>query len=185
MQARPEGRIQSRANQDTTQPHLVHRLTQEEADATKSIKALPFRLVADFTIQANAARVFLAQPDLTPQQRSFFTTVLTNPEALNRMCRLAIVSELESLADKWFEGKFEGPDLEDVLNCELPFLSKEDQEYWSGLRQESPESVDFFLMPIFVAFTASLQDVAILDSTTDETIPNRVCSRHHPGGEGQ
>lgn len=121
MQARPEDRIQSRTGQDSAQLRLVHRLTQEESEATEpTTKTLPFRLVADFTVQTYTAKAFLEQPDLTPQQRSFFTTVLTNPEAFNRMCRLAIVSELEAHSEEWFEAEFEGPETEDILNCALP-----------------------------------------------------------------
>ena len=184
MHADSEDRIHSRTDQDSAQLNLVRRFTQEDSPATEAAtKTLPFRLVADITIQAPTSSAFLEQPDVTPQQRSFFAAVLTNPEAFNRMCRIAIVCELEAHSEEWFETEFEGPETEDILSCALPYLSAEDQEYWKLIQQESDERLSYFLMPIFLEFTGSLENVAILDLTTGETIPNRVCSRHNPGGQ--
>jgi len=183
VHADPEDRIHLKTDQDSTQPRLVSRFTQEDSRATEATtKTLSFKLVADISVQANTAGAFLEQPDVTPQQRNFFAIVLANPEAFNRMCRLAIVSDLEAHSEEWFETEFEGPEAEDILNCVLPYLSADDQDYWNRIKQESGELLSYFLMPIFLEFAGSLNSVAILDLTTGETIPNRVCSRHNSGG---
>jgi hypothetical protein len=183
VHADPEDRFHSRTDQDSAQLNLVRRFTQENSPATEAApKTLSFRLVADISVQANTTGAFLEQPDVTPQQRSFFAIVLANPEAFNRMCRLAIVSDLEAHSEEWFETEFEGPETEDILNCALPYLSADDQDYWNRIKQESGELLSYFLMPIFLEFSGSLNNVAILDLTTGETIPNRVCSRHNSGG---
>ena len=49
------------------------------------------------------------KPEVTPEERRFLLTVLTTPEALNRMCRLAIVDDLEQKDSSLFEGQFSDP----------------------------------------------------------------------------
>lgn len=109
--------------------------------------------------------------ELTEHQRSFFKTALTVPEAFSRMCRLAIVSELESFPERYFEGPFLGPDSEDILAAASPFLSDEDREYWAKAQFQPGECLLFNLMPIFEAFRGTLLQLEMLDTTTGEAIP--------------
>lgn len=138
---------------------------------------LPFRLIADFAVESNTAAAYLQQPDLTQQERDFFLTVLHTPEALNRMCRLAIVSDFEADLDGCFRDKFLGPHPEDILDCALPYLPAELANYWKELRERNYDCFSHWIDEIFMEFRSSLKRTVIEDMTTGETIPLQVGSR--------
>lgn len=174
-------------NESTTQqksPKLSLVRDSKQGDHTASCPTpdgLPFRLVADFVVEVNSVKAFLEEVDLTAQQRSFFMTILAIPEAFNRMCRLAIVSDLETDGGEYLESEFEGPEPEDILNCAFPYLPQEDRAYWSHLQQDPSAHVNNDLLTIFVQFRSSLKRVVIQDMTTGETILPRVGSKFRKG----
>ena len=132
-----------------------------------------FRLMADFVVDAKPMVEYLQTLDLTAEQRRLALTTLTTPEAFHRMCRMAIVSELESETGV-LEEQFYGPQSEDILACVLPHLSDEDQQFWKKLHRESPDHISDFLVLMFNAFQTTLRSVAITDMTNGETIPRQV-----------
>ena len=134
-------------------------------------------MIADFVVEAKNPAQFLMEPDLTPEERGLFLTVLTKPEVLNRMCRLAIVCDLSGDPGKYFEETFMGPEPEDILDCILPYLSADLQEYWTRLRREKRGNFDFSMDRIFQEFRSSLTHTAIKDMVTGEVIPLRVSSK--------
>ncbi len=113
-------------NESTTQqksPKLSLVRDSKQGDHTASCPTpdgLPFRLVADFVVEVNSVKAFLEEVDLTAQQRSFFITILAIPEAFNRMCRLAIVSDLETDGGEYLEREFEGPEPGLALRIRIP-----------------------------------------------------------------
>jgi hypothetical protein len=112
MQARREDRNESRTDQKVANLHLVCGSTQEDSSYTGPMpEGIPFRLVADFVVEVNPAEPFFGNSNLTAYERSFLTTILSIPEAFNRMCRLAIVCELEADLGL-FEDQFWGPQSE-------------------------------------------------------------------------
>lgn len=136
---------------------------------------VPFRLVADFVVETETAAEFLKKPDLLPEQRNLFLILLTNPEARNRISRLAIVCDFSAHErGEYFDGVFSGPDPEQILSCVLPYLSADSQEFWVRLRDE--ERDDFFSLidEVFLQFNTSLKKVVIEDRTTEEEIPLRI-----------
>jgi len=145
----------------------VSRLMAQFAEATPSI---PFRLTADFVVEAKTAERYLLQPNTTSEERRLFLTVLTTPEALQRMCRLAIVSDFETKPGL-FEGQFSGPQNEDILAAAIQYLSSEDQDYWTRLQQEFPAQMGDRLVDMFCEFKAVLRRVVVEDATTGEAIP--------------
>jgi hypothetical protein len=138
---------------------------------------LPFRLIADFAVETKSATEYLQQPDLTQQERDLFLTVLHTPEALNRMCRLAIVSDFEADLDGCFHDIFLGPHPEDILDCVLPYLPAELANYWKELRERNYDRFSHWIDEIFMEFHSSLKRTVIEDMTTGETIPLQVGSR--------
>lgn len=116
---------------------------------------------------------YLQTLDLTAEQRRLALTTLTTPETFHRMCRRAIVSELESETGL-LEEQFYGPQSEDILACVLPHLSDEDQQFWKKMHRESEDNISDFLVLMFNAFQTTLRTVAITDMTNGETIPRQV-----------
>jgi len=131
--------------------------------------SVPFRLTADFVVEITTAAEFLQQPDLASEERRLLLTVLTTPEALNRVCRLAIVDDLEVEQAELFEGQFFGPQSEDILAAVMPYLSSEDQTFWTRLQQENPPVN--YLTEMFCEFKTALRRVAVEDTGTGEAIP--------------
>lgn len=111
--------------------------------------AVPFQLIADFVVEARTLAKLLNKPDLIPEERDLVMAVLTTPEALNRMCRLAIVSDLESDPGPNLEGVFRGPQFGDILDCLLAYLSADVRDYWTRRRAENYASFRFSIGRIF------------------------------------
>lgn len=139
--------------------------------------AVPFRLIADFVVQAEAAAEFLQEPDLTPEARALFLTILTTPEALNRLCRLAIVCDLNVAPGGYFEETFMGPEPEDILDAILPYLAADQQKYWTTFRREDCDGFSAEIDDIYQQFRSTLKRVVVEDPSTGEAIPLRVSSR--------
>lgn len=141
---------------------------------------VPFRLVADFVVDTETAVEFLKKPDLPPEQRSLFLILLTNPEARNRVSRLAIVSDLSANErGEYFEGEFRGPHFAKVLDCVLPYLTADLREYWTRLRNEEYYYFGTLIDEVFLQFSSSLKKVAIEDRTTGEEIPLRISDPYY------
>jgi hypothetical protein len=182
MPARLGDRNKSTTDKKTPQLRLERRNRHEDfVPSEPEPKSARFRLVAEFTIEADPEGASLKWADLTAHQRRFFKTALTVPEAFNLMCRLAIVSELESYPERYFDGPFLGPDTEDILAAASPFLSNEDREYWIQAQFQPGESLLFNLMPIFEAFRGTLLQLEMLDMTTGEAIPLKCRTQRADG----
>jgi len=140
--------------------------------------AIPFRLIADFVVETSTAAEFLQRADLEPQERDLFLIVLTTPEALNRMCRLAIVSDFEThFADCYFEDRFRGPEPVDILDCVSPYLPPALESWWKEFQQENSEYFSYRIGLIFMEFRSALRRTVIQDMTTGDAIPLRVSER--------
>jgi hypothetical protein len=136
---------------------------------------IPFRLIADFVVETETAAEFLKNPDLTPEQRSLFLTLLTDPEARNRISRLAIVCDLSAHEhSKFFGDLFSGPHPEQILDRILPCLTADLQKYWTRLRVEEYDYFASLIDEIFLQFNCSLKKVMIEDKTSEEEIPLRL-----------
>lgn len=142
--------------------------------------SVPFQLLADFVVETERAAEYLQQPDLDPQERSLFLAIINTPEALNRICRLAVVCALTEDSERHFKGKFMGPEPEDILSSILPYLPVDLQEYWTRLRRENCGCVDFYIDRIFQQFNSSLEKTQILDVSTGESIPLWTNSKIQP-----
>ena len=141
--------------------------------------SVPFRLIADFVVETETATEFLKKPDLTPEQRSLFLTLLTDSEARNRISRLAIACDFSAYVHgKYFDGVFSGPHPEQILDCVLPYLAADLQEYWTRLRSEKYYYFASIIDEVFLQFRSSLKKVLIEDCTTGEDIPLRISEPH-------
>lgn len=147
--------------------------------------SVPFRLVAEFRVEVENAAEFLEEPDLTPQERSLFLAIIDTPEALNRICRLAVVVDLARDLDssRYFERRFMGPESEDIFDSVLPYLPSELREFWTGLRQLDCDTFESCMDRIFDPFRASLEKTEIIDMATGESIPLWTSSKIPAGSE--
>ena len=137
--------------------------------------SVPFRLTADFVVETETATEFLKKPDLLPEQRNLFLILLTNPEARNRISRLAIVCDFSAHErSEYFEGVFSGPHPAQILDCVLPYLNADTQEYWTRLRNEEYYYFSSVIDEVFLQFNSSLKKVVIEDRTTGDHIPLRI-----------
>ena len=148
----------------------------EPQQALKSL-SVPFRLIVDFVVEPEAPAEFLQDTDTSPEERDLFLTILITPDALNRICRLVIVSKLTDDSRRYFEGKFLGPEWADILDCLLPSLSAEQQAFWTTLRREQSGRYDFCIDRIFQQFRGVLKTTEMRDVISGEAIPLRVNSR--------
>jgi hypothetical protein len=149
--------------------HEAPELSSAQWEQVESLNPIPFRLTADFVVEVETAERYLQQPHLTSEERRLFLTVLTTPEALNRMCRLAIVSGFDTKPGL-FEGQFFGPQSEDILAAAMPYLSPEDHSYWTQRQQISPAQMGDRLLDMFCEFRTALRRVTVEDATTGEAI---------------
>jgi len=60
-----------------------------------------------------------------------------------------------------FEGQFFGPQGEDILAAVMPYLSSEDQAFWTRLQQENPPVN--YLSEVFCEFKTVLRRVVVED----------------------
>jgi hypothetical protein len=165
--------------------HMVaaksRRLEAQDSDSPLSVttQSVPFQLIADFAVETPTVAEFIRDVGSATEEYRLFMTILTTPEALNRICRLALVCDLNVNMDenKYFDGAFMGPEPGDILNSILSYLSPDQQEYWTRLRKvdynEFGESID----SVFGEFQSSLKKIKVLDVNTGEAIPLRVSSR--------
>lgn len=152
-----------------------HLLVEEE----RNLPTASFRLIADFTVKAEAVEKYLRQPQVTPQERDLLLLILTTPEALHRVCRLAIVCDFEAfLADQYFDGKFHGPNPTDILDALLPYLPEELETWWTELRREKYDDFTMRMDEIFQRFHSSLTHTLIEDRSTGDPI-NLECRLRH------
>ena len=147
----------------------------ENSSSRLAEMGVPFRLIADFVVETETAAEFLKKPDLTLEQRSLFLTLLTDPEARNRISRLAIVCDFSAHErGEYFDGVFSGPHPAQILDCVLPYLTADLQEYWTRLRNQEYYYFASLIDEVFLQFNSSLKRVVIEDRTTKEEIPLRV-----------
>jgi hypothetical protein len=136
---------------------------------------VPFRLIADFVVETATAAEFLKNPDLLPEQRDLFLILLTNPEARNRISRLAIVCDFSAHErGAYFNGVFSGPEPEQILDCVFPYLNPDSREYWTRLRDEERDYFFSIIDEVFLQFKSALKRVVIEDRSTGKEIPLRI-----------
>ncbi|MFP5226682.1 MAG: hypothetical protein ACLGXA_03575 [Acidobacteriota bacterium] len=135
--------------------------------------SVPFQLVADFVVEGDRVRQFLQDPDLSPEERSLFLTIINTPEALNRICGVVMVLDLVSDSERYFSKGIFGPQLEITVDAILPSLPGEIQDYWTSMRRVDREGFDFWIDRMFEPFHASLRKTEIRDVTTGESVPFR------------
>jgi hypothetical protein len=147
----------------------------ESSSSRLAETGVAFRLIADFVVETETATEFLKKPDLLPEQRNLFLILLTNPEARNRISRLAIVCDFSAHErSEYFDGVFSGPDPEQILDCVLPYLATNSREYWTRLRNEEFNYFSSVIDEVFLQFNSSLKKVVIEDRTTGEEIPLQI-----------
>jgi hypothetical protein len=149
-------------------------MAKEVSEQNRDVAPLPtpsvaFRMTADFVVEIPTAAEFLQRPDISPEERRLLLTILTTPEALNRVCRLAIVDDLAQDNAGLFEGQFSGAYNEEILRTVMPYLSSEDKEFWTKLQHR-----DVAVNPLtemFCEFKTALRRVVVEDVSTGEVIP--------------
>lgn len=107
-------------------------------------------------------REFATTEEVSAPSLRFYRAVLQDPEALRRLCRLALVTHL-SLAGREFESHFEGAEYEEILSCVRGGLPNRDERYWELLRQKDQERLAWCLDPVFQAFRSAVTGVEVQD----------------------
>lgn len=151
----------------------------EDALASTAI-SVPFQFVAEFQVEVPRAPEFLEEPDLSPQARSLFLAIINTPEALNRVCHVAILCDRTEDSGNYFKGKLTELDREDIVDAILSYLPVELEEYWLELRRQDSDSFDFCVDSIFQQFQSSLRKIEIINTSTGESTPLWVNSGIHP-----
>lgn len=111
-----------------------------------------FRLSAEIEVAADMEEA----EDLLPHQRALLDHVLSHPEVKHEMCRLLLLVKLGGLGDLLADLFLEVPD-DDVFDCAMTGLPKEEKAYWEGLKADSWHMVVGELMPVFALFRCSLK----------------------------
>lgn len=142
--------------------------------------SVPFQFVADFQVEVPKAREFLQEPYLSPQARSLFLAIINTPEALNRICHVAILCDRTEDSGSYFRGKLTELDREDILDAIFSYLPVKLKEYWIGLQRQDSDSFDFYVDRIFQQFQSSLRKIEIINLTTGESISLWGNNRIHP-----
>lgn len=140
----------------------------EDAPESTAI-SVPFQFVADFQVEVPNATEFLEDPDLSTEARRLFLAIIRTPEALNRICHVAILCDGTEDSGGRFKGKLTEPDREDILDAILSYLPAGVKEYWIGLQRQAPASFDFYIDRIFQQFQSSLVKVEFINVTSGKS----------------
>lgn len=155
--------------------HQLQQSTSSEVSERKRDVTPPptpsvaFRMTADFVVEITTAAEFLQRPEISPEERRLLLTILTTPEALNRMCRLAIVDDLARDNTSLFEDQFSGAHNEEILAAVMPYLSDDDKDFWTKLQRR-----DVAVNPLtemFCEFKTALSRVVVQDASSNEAVP--------------
>lgn len=173
-QNRPGVHASSRCSAKKTSP------ADSEIPSVYTPISVPFRFIAEFQVKVPKAPEFLEEPDLSPQARSLFLAIINTPEALNRICHVAILCDRTEDSGSYFKGKLTELDREDIVDAILSYLPVELEEYWLELRRQDSDSFDFCVDRIFQQFQSSLRKIEIINTSTGESTPLWVSSGIHP-----
>lgn len=74
-----------------------------------------FQLQVGLAVEVPSFRKFAATEDVSAASLRFYRAVLQDPEAIRRLCRLALITHL-SHAGREFESYFDGAEYEEILS---------------------------------------------------------------------
>lgn len=115
------------------------------------------RFYADFDIQIRDKDL----EQLTVQQRELLQAIIASAETLRTVARMSLETDLAGISGQHLAGLFDGPNTEEILGCVLPCLSVVDRSHWEGLRDGPNDTLHEALMPVFLAFNATLRVAGI------------------------
>lgn len=121
-----------------------------------------FQLQVRLAVEAPSLREFATTEEVSALSLHFYRAVLQDPEALRRLCRLALVTHL-SHAGREFESYFDGAEYEEILSCLRGGLPSRDERYWKLLRQNDQERLALRLDPVFESFHSTVTGVEVQD----------------------
>jgi hypothetical protein len=118
---------------------------------------IAFRFFADFTVKIQPKET----AGFTTQQSALLRTIATSPPTLRRIARMRLETDLSGITGCHMTDLFSGPAMEEILECILPFLSEAERLYWEELRDGPGDTLHNELMPVFLAFEATLRRAGI------------------------
>lgn len=128
---------------------------------------LALRLAVDFDVRANLAEA----AEFSKLQQGLMKAILASPYTLRQVGRLALETELARASGNVFEGLFDGPRNEEILECILPCLPESAKAHWRRLRDEPGDALHDNLVPVFLAFEVKLRRAGIRElSDTSEPL---------------
>ena len=139
--------------------------------------SVPFQLAVDLCVATPNAAKFLRDPGVNSEERRLFNAIVSTPEALNRICRLAVVCDLQVQMGDYYRERFTGADPDDIFKSILPCLSPDVADFWTRLRDSNNDEFEASINFIFEQFETSLKKTAVIDVANGESIPLRVSSR--------
>jgi hypothetical protein len=131
-------------------------------------KPIAFRFFADFNIQIRPKEI----AGFTTQQMILLQAIAASPATLRRIARMTLETDLAGITGSHLSDLFDGPTDEEILECVLTCLSEADKSYWEGLRDGPGDTLHQELMPVFLAFEATLRRAGV-EELYAETEPIR------------
>ena len=156
-------------------PEGLNKLCVFEGPYGISLPRLPepiaFRFFADFHIQIQLKET----RGFTTQQNILLQTIAASPATLRRIALMRLETDLAEITGEHLSDLFGGPSDEEILECVLPCLSDVDKSYWEGLRDGPGDTLHEQIVPVFLAFDATLRRAGIEElSATPEPIKEIV-----------
>lgn len=121
-----------------------------------------FQLQVRLAVEMPSLREFATTEEVSAPGLRFYRAVLQDPEALRRLCRLALVTHL-SHAGREFESYSDGAEYEEILSCLRGGLPNRDERYWELLRQTDQERLALHLDPVFQSFHSTVTGFEVQD----------------------
>jgi hypothetical protein len=118
---------------------------------------IAFRFFADFNIQIQPKGI----AGFTTQQNVLLQTIAASPATQRRIARMTLETDLAGISGRHLSDLFDGPSIEEVLECVLPCLSEADKSYWEGLKDGPGDTLHHEIMPVFLAFEATLRRAGV------------------------
>ena len=114
---------------------------------------IAIRFVADFDVQIQPKELVR----LGTRQRKLLHDIVSSPATLRLIARMSVETDLAGITGRHLSGLLDGPDTQEILQCILPCLSQPDRSYWEGLREGPGDTLHVAIMPVFLAFNATLR----------------------------
>jgi len=126
-------------------------------------ETVEFRFFVDFVIKIQPKEL----GSFTEEQTTMLKAIVTSPATLRKIACMRLETDISGITNTHLSDLFVGPSDEEILETILPCLSSADRTYWQGLSEGPGDSLLQEIMPVFLAFEATVRRAGIEELHTE------------------